>query len=319
MTDHNDPSFCDVVCIATGSKVIRPSNLKSGDNIDESRVADSHAEILVRRCFINYIYDQIDKVDNGCSIISRSTNTESTIQYRIKSNIKVNLFIPSAPCGGCRVFTKGGQIVDNNPEKVNRNKLRVKLFGGVGNTFARANDRFQVKSCSDKIALWNVVGIQGALLSKLIEPIYLDTIVINQVFSYDFMTRSLNNRFSQIGTELTLPYRLNKINIENSTDPFESPKFKKVKNAINWIKDYPVEVVAIHEGLVHMIGESSRLSRANLFEKFNKVFPNCSSYQTMKLSAHDYQINKNKFIVSMDPKLFGPWIKTGEQSDEFHR
>ena len=37
-------------------------------------------------------------------------------------------------------------------------------------------------SCSDKIARWNVLGIQGALASSLVnEPIYIDTIIIGEV------------------------------------------------------------------------------------------------------------------------------------------
>lgn len=38
--------------------------------------------------------------------------------------------------------------------------------------------------CSDKIARWNVVGIQGALLSRIIEPIYLDSITMSQYKHY---------------------------------------------------------------------------------------------------------------------------------------
>ena len=41
-----------------------------------------------------------------------------------------------------------------------------------------------IKTCSDKIAIWNAVGIQGALLSHLLhEPIYLNTITIGRKYS----------------------------------------------------------------------------------------------------------------------------------------
>jgi tRNA-specific adenosine deaminase 1 len=36
-------------------------------------------------------------------------------------------------------------------------------------------------SCSDKIARWNVLGIQGALGARFLEPLYLAAIVIGDV------------------------------------------------------------------------------------------------------------------------------------------
>ncbi|TPX63589.1 hypothetical protein SpCBS45565_g06496 [Spizellomyces sp. 'palustris'] len=53
-------------------------------------------------------------------------------------------------------------------------------------------------SCSDKIARWNVLGLGGGVLSYFIEPLYLESIVVGDLYDGEAMERAFCERISGI-------------------------------------------------------------------------------------------------------------------------
>lgn len=163
-------------------------------------------------------------------------------------------------------------------------------------------------SCSDKIARWNILGVQGALLSSIIEPIYLHSIVLGSLLHPEHMYRAVCGRIEKAIQGLPPPYHLNKPRLALVTSAEPRNQAKAPNFGINWtIGDTDVEVVNSLTGKT-ISNQSSRITKAAFFRKFAnllKVMPGLQNrrivcdYGETKLKVEDYQVSLVLFLYKL--------------------
>ncbi|KAM6995706.1 double-stranded RNA-specific adenosine deaminase [Tautogolabrus adspersus] len=326
-----------VVSLGTGNRCVKGEEL----SLKGETVNDCHAEIISRRGFIRFLYSELVKHYDGSEDSIFEQSEENKLQ--IKSDITFHLYISTAPCGDGALFDKscsetGDDIEGHQPlfENNKQGKLRTKVENGEGTIPVESSDivptwdgiqhgeRLRTMSCSDKILRWNVLGLQGALLSHFLHPIYLKSITLGYLYSHGHLTRAVCCRLARDGKAFTQslppPFMLNhpevgRVSVYDSTRHIGKTK----ESSVNWSfpDQHSVEVLDGTKGKLD--GSklcTSRVSKANLFTLFRSLCQRrgrtdllaLPSYTQAKMSALFFQQAKQQFFRALSVHGYGAWI-----------
>ena len=339
-----------VIAVGTGNRCVTGERL----SMEGNTVNDSHAEIVARRSLLRFFYRQLSSYHDGNESIFAPS--QGSARLVVREGLSFHLYISTAPCGDGALFTPREEpntdlsehSTGHNPTFTSKQQgiLRTKIEDGEGTIPIDPSDgiqtwdglvrgnRLRTMSCSDKICRWNVLGLQGALLSHFIEPVYLASLTLGYLYDHGHLSRAVCCRLqhnSDLNTELPAPYHVNHPWLGRVTAYDPPRETEKTNNlSVNWsIGDTRTEVTDGRTGAcmtrTHNSPTPSRVCKAALYASFKEIaakvgqqeLVNAETYSEAKKMATGFQEAKIKLFHHFKSSKYGPWVSKPLEQEMF--